>query len=396
MKIFRIIYPTVIFATLVFFMIHISEIVTFGLCFLNILFSLMNLLRIKRKDMPYFKWLFVFLLFCSISYLWAFSPHLVLWVIIKQQIPIYALCLGIIVFVYNRDDFDKVLRSYYYAALILLLFVLINVDIANIGSSRLADDGEGDLWNPNYIGLYMALACYAGYFGIVKSQVCSKLFKLAFWIITLVMISLIMLSGSRGALLAMIVPLCFKQLYGNTNIIKTGIVITLICAVVYLLVMKVPVLYEIIGVRIEELFNIFSGSDDGSGDDSRLILILSGLIWFQDSPILGVGINNFRVLSGKYLPYSKEFYAHNNYVELLVDVGLVGFLIYYSIYFFLIRKHKRMNSKYKAWFMGFIVFSLIADFTNVSYYEFSLQLLICLLFCSLKVDNFKNRKEICM
>lgn len=87
------------------------------------------------------------------------------------------------------------------------------------------------------------------------------------------------------------------------------------------------------GARIEEAVNILGG--DKSGDNSRVFLLLWGIDWFLEKPLLGHGINCFRVLSDQTLMFAgKNFYAHNNYIELLVGVGIIGFIIYYL---FLIR-----------------------------------------------------------
>ena len=61
--------------------------------------------------------------------------------------------------------------------------------------------------------------------------------------------------------------------------------------------MEVPLFYEIIGKRMEDLFDILTNNTDGTEDISRVMLIWYGWNWFLEHPVFGVGVNNFRALS---------------------------------------------------------------------------------------------------
>jgi O-antigen ligase len=57
-----------------------------------------------------------------------------------------------------------------------------------------------------------------------------------------------------------------------------------------------------------------------------------GLRLWAESPLWGHGLDQFRVLT-----YA-ETYAHNNYVELLVGLGVIGLLLYYALYAVIARR----------------------------------------------------------
>ena len=57
-----------------------------------------------------------------------------------------------------------------------------------------------------------------------------------------------------------------------------------------------------------------------------------GFQFFPKNLFLGYGINNFRNL------YDINTYAHNNFIELLVGIGLVGFTVYYIAYAYVLCK----------------------------------------------------------
>ena len=107
------------------------------------------------------------------------------------------------------------------------------------------------------------------------------------------------------------------------------------------LVIDIPFLNEIIGYRIEEALDLFTKT--GTGDVSsqnRVGLIGLALQMWSDHPILGLGMNNFPMFQ---TIGEAGYYAHNNYVELLADLGLVGFCLYYYMPMSLLRR--RIDNK---------------------------------------------------
>lgn len=93
-----------------------------------------------------------------------------------------------------------------------------------------------------------------------------------------------------------------------------------------------------IGFRLEGMFNGFFGNEeemDGS-TYTRIQLVDFGKEIFAQRPWLGYGVCNFRAVYLSYFPGRHALYAHNNYIELLVDLGIVGLVLYYIFYIYLI------------------------------------------------------------
>ncbi len=82
--------------------------------------------------------------------------------------------------------------------------------------------------------------------------------------------------------------------------------------------------------------------EDSGGTDIRTMLYREAFGVFQDYPVFGVGLNNFRVYS------SSGLYAHSNYMEILADTGIIGFAIYFFIYFMIWRKGSRIQKIHEA------------------------------------------------
>lgn len=102
----------------------------------------------------------------------------------------------------------------------------------------------------------------------------------------------------------------------------------------------IPVLVALgsIGVRgmlgvVQNLYvysrfvRFFEGRDTSAA--TRLDMIGEGWRLWLEAPILGHGIDQFRVLS------QFATYSHNNYIEMLATLGIVGFILYYSVYLLL-------------------------------------------------------------
>ncbi|MFA1575339.1 O-antigen ligase family protein [Vibrio cyclitrophicus] len=129
--------------------------------------------------------------------------------------------------------------------------------------------------------------------------------------------------------------------------------------------------------RIQEFFN-----SDGTSTNNRIKYILSGIDLFSMNPIFGNGIDEFRNLYG--------IYSHSNIIEVLSGTGLIGFIIYYSIYFTLIVSIFKLNDKVSRYSLLSITFLLlINEVSMVSYYsKFSLFILLTI---SLLATDFKRK-----
>ena len=75
--------------------------------------------------------------------------------------------------------------------------------------------------------------------------------------------------------------------------------------------------------------------------------------------------------------------------NLLVDVGIVGFMIYYYLYFYMLKKKKYVQENIRPVFMGIFIFLLFVDIANVSYYDPIIQLVIVLEFLIIQLSKQK-------
>lgn len=210
--------------------------------------------------------------------------------------------------------------------------------------------------------------------------------------IMLIMFIAILLTGSRKGLLFSVTPFFINLIYIfiTTKKIKKRfryiILSIILILLVYYALFHIEFMYNNIGFRIENAVRsiVLNQETTESSLNSRGNMIDSGLRYFKEKPLIGYGLENFRVLYGHET--GLETYSHNNFVELLVNNGLIGFISYYLFYILIIINNfnKLKNSKlsdekdYRAFLISLLISILIIDFTMISYKWYPLYIIFSL------------------
>ena len=144
----------------------------------------------------------------------------------------------------------------------------------------------------------------------------------------------IFLTGSRKSLLAVILMvllwliLCYNNIEKKKTLYKNMYLVMILLGAISLLS---PYYYD---STISERMRSF-GDEIGSGI-GRWALYESGYKYFLESPIFGYGYGGFKLLYGR-------FYSHSTIVEIFVSGGLIGGIIYFSVYIMLFLKLFRLS-----------------------------------------------------
>lgn len=175
------------------------------------------------------------------------------------------------------------------------------------------------------------------------------------------------LTGVRKALF---LPLIFLYMYillkYKSNMVKLigfSIFAVLILILAYYVMMKYSpsMLY-----RVEVLLKSLTGS--ASDMSLNIRNNLKHLAWqcFLENPLTGVGIGQFRTYS---MWHGGDFlYAHDNIAELLADLGIFGFILFYVNYFRVLIHQITKNEQLLIFSITFIISFFIFDFNQISYY----------------------------
>lgn len=138
------------------------------------------------------------------------------------------------------------------------------------------------------------------------------------------MVASIFISGSRGGMLACIVQLLFLgYLLGKERAAKK---ITLAIACCLLLV--VPLVYWLGSESLFDRMKSLQSPMQEKVTGYRQVIIKDGWHMFRDRPLLGWGLGTFPVVYPKYRSFYTNLFvnqAHNDYLQLLDETGLLGF-----------------------------------------------------------------------
>lgn len=189
----------------------------------------------------------------------------------------------------------------------------------------------------------------------------------------LLMIFIMILGCSRkGALIAILSWLMF--VFFKNNFIKKTIYIFAFFVIGILLIkfiMSNTILYNMIGERLYNLYLSFFGSNSNDVSiNERKYMIELGLNLFMKKKIFGWGTDGFAIqmqdVFGRYV------YSHCNYVEMLCNFGIIGFLLYYTYYIKIIKATVFQIFKRNTYVIfSFIIFFMfmVFEYGFVSYYE---------------------------
>lgn len=270
----------------------------------------------------------------------------------------------------RTDNIDKVLLMFVIAGLIFAFVLLIQVPVSQWGG-RLANANYAA--NANATKLMESSLCAIGLYKIKNS----RLIYLGIWGLFFVFI---ILTGSRTMLVGTVVGILivFFLDVDKKNLLKPMIFIIAIIAIMFITydyIMTNPTLYNAIGYRMELLINsVFGTGRIYNSDRVRFQLIEEGIELFKERPIFGWGSFMFSRESA-----SGAYYAHNNYVEILADFGLIGFIIYYSLFLFYGIRAFRIRARGKNYYLSFsiavILSFLVVDYGTVSWYRENVHIL---------------------
>lgn len=152
----------------------------------------------------------------------------------------------------------------------------------------------------------------------------------------------VIVSGSRKSLLAMafvlvLWGLCASSVRrsiwaGARRVTTTGLIAVMIA---FLL----PFVLEetIVGIRLQAFLDQGSTITESLESNTRLDMYVEGLRMFIAHPIFGVGLNNFR------FHFWTGQYSHSDYIEALATTGIVGFVLYHSVYVFVLFRALRLQ-----------------------------------------------------
>lgn len=353
--------------------VNLGQYTVLGLLFVCLI------VRGKGNTIILYRYTECFMLFtgwCALTLIWSISLSTSI-----SNFLMIAKCFFLVLFLANRKfDFKFNLIVYSVINSIDALILMPNIDLNALFTrgSRGHHVVFGVRWSTNLICTMFAFSIF--FLFILFTLEKEKKKKILCILFGIPLIIDILLLGSRQALAlaaGSVLIYYFIQNRHNSNVKKIvgGAVIILLLVVVFFYIMSNETLYLTIGRRI-------LGSDQSS-DSYRLQLIKTGIDFFADHPFLGTGLGSYQTLNNFGAAYS-----HNNYIELLVSTGFLGFLLYHFMFFFPLTNiisNKRLTNTSRSIVITLVLMSLFAEMVIVTYQVFQYHYLIYIAyFVSLK------------
>lgn len=313
----------------------------------------------KYKNI-FYKWsaVFVSIYFCSL--LWAANGLLGFSLAITVFLNILYCCIVYYIIGNSKRILRNSINCFLIGSIIFYFYLILSTG-GQVG--REEGTGASILTLGNVAAISSVISFYRTFF--------ERHHKTRYLILLFVYFFLIIITGTRKALFLPILSIALFYYLKTTGSKK--IIITLTSIIlgygIILAVLKVPTLYNLIGIRIEGLIAGFSGEGKGVADAStltRLAFIAYGIELIYDKPLLGYGPDSFIYLYGKSHPGTWIAYSHNNFIEIAVSIGLIGLIIYYWIYYKILCVLWKSYKMYKM-LQCLMLFSLLIGIIVIHY-----------------------------
>jgi len=237
-----------------------------------------------------------------------------------SQLMLLVIAVAGLSYIYKSADIP-------FLAVIIMNLIIVGFAIAEGNYSLtstvvLSQQQTSFLKNPNDFGYYSLLAIVGLTYFWGKTN--KQKIKILLTIPAVLFAIAIVLSGSRKAFLGLLFYL-LTWLFFCYRIYIFKRISTILLVLAILIGSYFLVEYTWRSTRLGARLGQMLETETFLGD-KRTGMYEEGIQFFLDNPIFGIGLNNYR----NYSRYSA--YSHSDYIEVLSTTGIVGFLLYFSIY----------------------------------------------------------------
>lgn len=297
----------------------------------------------------------------------------------------------------NKGDYiiERIIKVYIICTLILSVVAYFQSGAGNFLIFLATEErlGGEEFLNSNMLGKYFAIcgiACL--YFSLSKK-------KPLYWILFIITVAFTIITRSRSSLLSLVLgALFFFYFYCKSiNNLKLFIRI-IICLVIIVIGLASMNIWGDAFLRLLGMVDFFVGTSYNQYEDAstamREMVILDGLMTFPESPIFGQGIGSATKVLYSRMGASVTEYYHNNYVQLLVETGVVGFLLFYSIIIHLLKKlWKTRTNSISVLLLSILLVFIISDTNNTTYYHKLYYLFLGIIVLHNETNQRESRKK---
>jgi len=317
-------------------------------------------------------WQILFVVYAALSVLWCIDmgkTYSILFELLKVMIVCFILTQRLT----SEKEVDRLLGLLWLALCYMLAVILLRTPLSAFGTERL---GEVVGLHSNEIGRLCGLAsllCF--YFGRKYSR------YLLFFLASMAVFSAAgLFTGSKNAILILVFQLGLFWLLVSKRWKRMIVYLLIAVGVVFIyqLIMTNEFLYAFIGQRVERMVLTLTGAGYDGSTYERLYFMRTAWQLFLKHPVFGVGLNNFAAYLS-VIGYHNAVYSHCGFLELLSTLGVIGCLIYYSMYLYVLGglvKSAFEHHPLSALLFVIILRIFVFDMTSLSVYTYNSYILL--------------------
>lgn len=259
----------------------------------------------------------------------------------------------------RKDKTDTVCLSAVFGSLLTCAYMVITQysEIVS-GDFRVGDNLSG---NVNSVAVCLGIGSFSAIYLLLNRK------KVVYAASAAIIIFFMLITGSKNSLIVLCVIAIYFLIYETKGRKKRIFILSATLVVGFILVFKNSYLYNIIGYRIVDFLGQLGlpirGASYSNSTALRIHYYEEGFKAFLSKPLFGGGMKYFEAFSGA------GTYSHSNYIEVLANFGVVGFLLYYAPILYtgvgLVRKRHEDYSMLATSCMIFLI--LLLDFSMITY-----------------------------
>lgn len=328
-----------------------------------------------------------FVWFCLCSILWSVVPEKS-FSRVESLLIMLAYYLALTNFALTR--FEEKERLRFLAKVIVISSFIASLYLLFTSGWQMGERVNGVIGDSNQASAYLSYTVPIALF-------CAERRLLPKWLTVLDVIVVALSVGVMGSRTGIVVVMLGILLYWLIRSIQRGIisirtvitilVFAIVAAMAVSFIMTNEIAYEIVGRRFESLFDILSGGSSKINENSyyeRQALLDLAIRLFTEHPIIGVGIDGYAYYAAAVI---RDTFSHNDYMQLLSCVGIVGFALYYSQHVYIVSKLRNLDKTEFAMCLTLLVMILAFHMTVVFYYQKLEFVFLAFLSCMVYVDK---------
>ncbi len=314
-------------------------------------------------------WYGLFVLYSFASILWAYNPGVCFHVTSRiVQCLIIQFCMA--QNYSSKAALPRCLKVFVLAAVLSSVYILSQTPLETLFKTRFG--AASTSLNPNMFAVIYSFGALIAYFFACHMR------KLIAYPVAFYLVFMVVATGSRKSIITVLLGIFLLTIMVTNrkhHVLRLVLTVGAILLFLYW-IMTIPALYTVLGSRLDSMLGFFTNREADYSMTLRLTFMRVAKEIFLDNMFFGAGIINFHVLLGTVM--NESTYAHNNYYELLADLGLIGFLLYYSYYVYVaLATFKRViqGSQYAKLMLTLVLSILLCDFGIVSFYTIQINVI---------------------